>query len=905
MKNALLLLAISLLTMVTGAKADVIINEMEFPDDAFRSYLLAQDYGYDGILTDSEIAGITTLDLQNKGIKNLRGLHYFTALKDLRIYCNKINELEMEYVVRALPKQSGATLYAYYLGHSNERNYMSYLQFNNLQSKGWTALYYLYDGSNEYLLPMNIYAPSIVVAYLTPQFFPDDNFRNYLIEYCYGKDFEGLGYITTGDVQHITDLEVSRKGIGSLKGIEYFTELRGLWCNYNQLTALDLSNNTALYRLECFENQLATLNVTNCPELTKLSCSINQLTALDVTKNTALKTLWCSDNLLTSLDISKCTELEELGCDYNELETLNVSKSPALKDLSCGSNMLTALDVSMCMALEEFWCDNNQLTTLNLSNNTHLQFLYCQSNQLTSLDVTNCHELLQLMFYDNAVTEINLKNSPELEELSCYGNRLTILNLENNRALRKLTCFENRIKGQAMDNLIANLPQNNSGEYFPFYVFLPGTDEGNICTRQQVAAAKQRGWEPMGYSFSSAHWEPFEGSDPIGEGDIVINEQNFPNENFRNYLFAQDYGKDGVITVAEMTGITTLDLQNKGIKNLRGIKYFTALTTLRIYCNEISELEMEHIVRELPKQSNATLYAYYLAHSNESNYMNFLQVNNLQSKGWTAYYYFYDGSNEYLMPMAALAFSPTIVAVYLTPEYFPDDNFRNYLIERYYGKDFTGLGYLTTVDIKDWQISVTDMGIKSLKGIEYFTALQELFCSQNSLTTLDLSKNTALKKLWVYSNQLTALNLTNNKALEQLVLYKNNIKGSNMDALIASLPINNSGKPYPFYVVYHATEDDNICTKAQVAAAIKRGWQPVWRHGTTTEYYEGSDQIGDVNADGNVNSADVQKVYALMAQGATGVNHPEADVNGDGNVNSADIQKIYAIMANKKAKSKE
>ena len=56
-------------------------------------------------------------------------------------------------------------------------------------------------------------------------------------------------------------------------------------------------------------------------------------------------------------------------------------------------------------------------------------------------------------------------------------------------------------------------------------------------------------------------------------------------------------------------------------------------------------------------------------------------------------------------------------------------------------------------------------------------------------------------------------------------------------------------------------------------------------------------QRGDVNRDGNINSADVQKTYQLMAQGATGANHPEADVNGDGNVNSADIQKIYGIMA--------
>jgi len=59
---------------------------------------------------------------------------------------------------------------------------------------------------------------------------------------------------------------------------------------------------------------------------------------------------------------------------------------------------------------------------------------------------------------------------------------------------------------------------------------------------------------------------------------------------------------------------------------------------------------------------------------------------------------------------------------------------------------------------------------------------------------------------------------------------------------------------------------------------------------------------GDINGDGNVNSADVQKTYMLMAAGADGNTHPEADLNADGYVNSADIQKIYGIMASSPAK---
>ena len=55
--------------------------------------------------------------------------------------------------------------------------------------------------------------------------------------------------------------------------------------------------------------------------------------------------------------------------------------------------------------------------------------------------------------------------------------------------------------------------------------------------------------------------------------------------------------------------------------------------------------------------------------------------------------------------------------------------------------------------------------------------------------------------------------------------------------------------------------------------------------------------VGDVNCDGPVNSADVQRVYSLMAKGATGATNPEADVNNDNHVNSADVQRIYSIMA--------
>ena len=42
----------------------------------------------------------------------------------------------------------------------------------------------------------------------------------------------------------------------------------------------------------------------------------------------------------------------------------------------------------------------------------------------------------------------------------------------------------------------------------------------------------------------------------VAAGDMEINETNFPDENFRSWLFMQSYGADGVITESEIKNIT-------------------------------------------------------------------------------------------------------------------------------------------------------------------------------------------------------------------------------------------------------------------------------------------------------------------------------------------------------------
>ena len=98
---------------------------------------------------------------------------------------------------------------------------------------------------------------------------------------------------------------------------------------------------------------------------------------------------------------------------------------------------------------------------------------------------------------------------------------------------------------------------------------------------------------------------------------------------------------------------------------------------------------------------------------------------------------------------------------------FPDAYFRAYVGGKNIDQDKDGL--LTAEEIEAVvEMHLTDKGIDSLQGIEYFTALQHLNCEENRLTELDISLNSNLTVLRCDNNQLTKLDVSHNANLEWL-----------------------------------------------------------------------------------------------------------------------------------------
>ena len=73
----------------------VAINAINFPDANFRSWLLQQSYGSDGILTQTEIENIERIVLMSQNIRNLKGIEFFTQIELLNCVGNLIDSLDV------------------------------------------------------------------------------------------------------------------------------------------------------------------------------------------------------------------------------------------------------------------------------------------------------------------------------------------------------------------------------------------------------------------------------------------------------------------------------------------------------------------------------------------------------------------------------------------------------------------------------------------------------------------------------------------------------------------------------------------------------------------------------------------------------------------------------------------
>ena len=114
----------------------------------------------------------------------------------------------------------------------------------------------------------------------------------------------------------------------------------------------------------------------------------------------------------------------------------------------------------------------------------------------------------------------------------------------------------------------------------------------------------------------------------------------------------------------------------------------------------------------------------------------------------------HDTSTSFIINFVTIPDRDSISEIFIPidEDHFPDAFFRGYMTEY---ADMDADGQLSEEEVSGVTgIDVSGMGIQDLKGIEYFTELESLDCSDNELTSLDLSANAKLQILKAESNRL-------------------------------------------------------------------------------------------------------------------------------------------------------
>ena len=360
------------------------------------------------------------------------------------------------------------------------------------------------------LLPALIFGTTKIISYKLvsavdypmPAGLSDQKFYNAIVNE-FKKEFPNQTVPETGltDVQLASITELIYSGVNGNKiqnvdGIEKLTGLTKLDLQWNEISAIDLSHNTAITNLNLEKNNLAAINLSALSQLAIVTVSNNQLTNLDLTHNENLKELYnkvngltsidlshnpllekvvlndnqlgslvipyrsnlrsleATDNEISALDVSNAPLLTLVDMSFNQISSINVTNDTALLQLKLASNQVSSLSLSTNTALTYLDLDTNPISSIDVSYNTQLKTFRSVADPFTNLDFSNNIALEYLYVPNNQLASIDLTENVNLKELDIYENSLTTLDLSNNVLLRAI-----KVRDNQLSTLV--LPENN------------------------------------------------------------------------------------------------------------------------------------------------------------------------------------------------------------------------------------------------------------------------------------------------------------------------------------------------------------------------------------------------------------------------------------------------------------
>ncbi|WP_178986419.1 lamin tail domain-containing protein [Winogradskyella helgolandensis] len=707
---------------------------------------------YDTTISSIDVSTNTALNyliVYNTPISSL-DLSSNTALIDLRAYYTSISSLDvsnntaltnlrvMNTPLSSLDLSSNLALTALYSRFTSNLNCIKVA--DETAANTGTGIYASWqkDATCSYSEDCN----PVALTYV-----PDDVFEQYLID----NELDDVldDYVVTADIETVTFVNLGNTGVSDLTGIEDFAALTILSASDNSsLSSLDVSSNTALTALYTYETSLTSLDVSNNTLLTDLRVSNSPLTSLDVSNNTLLTTLNAFGTSISSIDLSLNTALTFLSIN--------------------NTSSLSSLDVSTNIALTTLYVSNTPLSSLDLSTNTALTNL--EANYTSNLDCitvadataadattgiyTNwtkdgtcsysedCNPVALTYVPDNVFEQYLIDNNLDdvLDDYVVTDDIATVTTVNvGNRNISDLTGIEDfaaLTTLYAFGTSISSLDVSNNTALVDLRVNNTLLSSLDVSTNTEL--------EHLSVAYT-----------PINTIDVSATIALM-------YLWVDNTSISN-LDVSSNTALVDLRVQNTSIISL-DVSNNTALTYLDVYGTLISNLVLSHhplittlYANNTPNLDCITVADAIVATNGTGNYA-----------GW--------------YKDATCSYSEDCNPVALT--YVPDNVFEQYLIDN--ELDDVLDDYVITANIEDvTTVSITNLAITDLTGIEDFSVLVNLYAARTSISSLDLSSNTALEVFYGNFTSITSLDLSANTALTTLSMHYTPLSSLDVNGCVA------------------------------------------------------------------------------------------------------------------------
>ena len=432
------------------------------------------------------------------------------------------------------------------------------------------------------------------------------------------------------------------------------------------------------------------------------------------------------------------TSLVSLDCSFNELGRIDLGSNTALEYLNCEFASLDRLDLGSNTALKSLFCGNSDYYERAVTYREH----YDEADSTEGSPISYEIEI----YPHNFIKSLNLGNNTSLEYLGCANCGLEELTLNSRTALKYLNC-------------------SNMGDTGIFYAYVHTTgdeDRYEIVSLAGNYLNRIKSIELGGYTALETLY--------CGSGDV------------------QDIDVSGCSALkvlnCEQNKITALDVGD-----------CTALEYLFCNDNRLTNIDVSH---------NTALQNFVCSNTPEQVF----SFNNDGESPYTNEYVIGENSNH----LTALDLSNNPAIGYLNCEFVGLESLNvsgnmqltilvcnnNKLTELDFGGntelmmlncsynhlkalDVSKQTGLTNLECSSNDIAVLEVGNK---------ALFSLYCGENRITHLDLSKSTSLGSLQCEDNQIKNLDVSNNTSLWELLCYSNDL---------TELTIGNQPKLYTLY----------------------------------------------------------------------------------------------------------